>query len=167
MSGKTIINAVLFLAFFTAGIAAVALSVLALEIGTLYRDNLVLQKLEASNKHLMALDVQYAYQLEQIKKNPAILGRLKVLNLGEEPQDPQTAYPPARNDELIQAARNILTQKEVKKKDEPPVIPTWLVRACQPRARITLFLAGTALIITSMMFFSRTEEPTADQNPAS
>jgi|GEM_PF-1399063 len=165
MSGKTILNAVFFVIFFTVGIAAVALSILALEIGTMYRDEVILQRLEASNKRLQALDQQYAYQLEEIKRNPAVLARLRVLNLGEEPQDPETAYPPARSSELIQAARNILTQKEVKDKDEPPLIPFWLLRACRPRSRVALFLAGTALIVISMTFFGRPAEPPATPRP--
>jgi hypothetical protein len=165
VSGKTFTNGLLFVVFFTAGVAAVSLSVLAREIGTLYRDKAILHKIEESNKNLQSLDKQYAFQLDQIKKNPAILARLRVLNLGEEPQDPQTAYPPAKSDQLIQAARNILSQKEVKKKDEPPLVPAWVIRACQTRSRIALFMAGAALIIISMMFFGNTPDPTDNQTP--
>ena len=164
MSAKAFTNGLLFLVFFTAGIGAVSLSIMALEIGTFYRDNIVLGRLEESNKRLKALDEQYAYQLEQIKKNPAVLGRLKVLNLGQEPQDPQTAYPPASNAELIQAARDILSQREVRSKEQPPLVPGWLIRACQPRARIALFLAGTALIIIAMTCFNTREEPAGDHD---
>jgi hypothetical protein len=169
MTAKSFTNGLLFVVFFTVGVAAVTLSVLALEIGTLYRDKAVLQKLEASNKDLQSLDKQYAFQLEQIKKNPASLARLRVLNLGEEPEDPQTAYPPSKSDQLIQSARNIIqqSQKEVKQKDEPPLIPVWVIRACQRRSRVALFMTGAALIIVAMTFFSQAEEPQATQNPAS
>jgi hypothetical protein len=165
MLAKTLLNGLLFVVFFTAGIAAVSLSVLVVEVGTLYRDKATLQKIDNSNKALQKLDEQYAYQIEQIKKNPAVLARLKVLNLGEEPQDPQTAYPQASNDQLIQAARIILSQKEQPRKDEPPLIPNWLIRARSTQARLVLFVAGTALIIVSMTFFRRTEEPEAAQTP--
>jgi hypothetical protein len=168
MTAKSFMNGLFFVVFFTTGVAAVSLSVLAREIGTLYRDKALLQKLETSNKKLQSLDKQYAFQLDQIKKNPASLARLRVLNLGEEPQDPQTAYPPSKSDQLIQAARNIIqqSQKEVKKKDEPPLVPQWVIRTCQARSRIALFMAGAALIIVSMMFFSQAPDPANDQSPA-
>jgi hypothetical protein len=165
LSGKTIFNGLLFVVFFTAGMAAVSLAVLVLELGSLYRDKAVLSKIEAGNKVNQKLDDQYAYQIDQIKKNPAVLARLRVLNLGEEPQDPQTAYPQASNERLIQAARFILARKDEPKKDEAPLIPDWLVRASQTRARWALFLTGTALIITSMTFFSSREEHEEHESP--
>jgi hypothetical protein len=168
MSGKAITNGLLFVLFFTAGIAAVSLAALVPEIGTLYVYNVTLKKVETSHKNLQKLDEQYAYQIEQIKKNPAVLARLRVLNLGEEPRDPQTAYPPASNDQLIQAARLILSEKAIPKKPEPPLIPDWLIRARNTRARIALFLTGTALIIVAMTFFStRDDEPEPDKKPVS
>jgi hypothetical protein len=161
MSGKAIVNGLLFVIFFTAGIAAVSVAALVPEIGTLYVYNVTLKKIETSNKNLQKLDEQYAYQIDQIKKNPAVLARLRVLNLGEEPRDPQTAYPPASDDKLIQEARIILSEKAIPKREEA-VIPNWLIRARQTRGRIALFLTGTALIIVSMTFFStREDEPVA------
>ena len=166
MLAKAILNGLLFVLFFTAGIAAIALSALAPEIHNVYAGRVLLQRIEKSNKQLRAINDQYEYQLNQIKQNPAILARLRVLNLGIEPDEPDTAFPPAKSEQLIKAARDILKQEQETKEQVVADIPVWLRRVQEPRQRVALFIAGAALVIVSMIFFSTPRDASQDSRPA-
>jgi hypothetical protein len=77
-----------------------------------------------------------------------------------EPQDPNTVYPRATA-ELLAAARKVLDEDQKPPsaiEQAEPVMPRWLVRCRQRPNRITLFICGVVLILTSFVCFRPEKE---------
>ena len=141
----------LFVVFFSIGAAALSVSVLCDDLVRYYRNRQLLKADEASFNRLESLNADYYAVLEQVKKDPNLLKRIAPAMLGTEPDDEETIYPKATAEQLG-AARKVLTEDSDRQVNEP-MIPVWLARCSKPPQRITLFLAGTFLILISFMFF--------------
>jgi len=151
MQRQNILRTLLFVVFFSIGAAAVYLSIICDElIGLYYKRQLLEAKQEGTNR-LESLNADYAALLARLEKDPNLVKRIAPATLGTKPDDEEAIYPKATAEQL-NAARKVLVQ-DLNRQVNEPMIPVWLARCSKPPQRITLFLAGTSLILISFMFF--------------
>ena len=155
MHREGVFHSLVFVVFFGIGAVALGGSVLCEDLIRYCRDGNQVRESQRSIDRLTSLNKEYDTLLEQLDKNPELFQRIATPTLGKEPNDPETAYPKARAQELRVARQALLDQAA---RDQPtPDLPDWLVRCAEPRRRIALFVAGASLIIISMVCF--TPEP--------
>jgi hypothetical protein len=94
--------------------------------------------------------------LEQQEKDPNLVKRLAPAVLGAEPEDANAVYPRATPEELAKAHE---ASKDPNDQTEGPMLPNWLTRCSEPRRRITLFIAGSFLVLISFTCFTPTKQP--------
>jgi len=161
MQGQKIISAVLFVLFFGVGAAALSSSILCEDLAQYYQNKQLLRESEESLNQLRSLNTEYDILLEKWERDPnLVVRRIARATLGpegvSEPQDPNTVYPKATA-ELLAAARKAL-DKDKKTFRAEPVMPRWLERCRQRPNRITLFICGVVLILTSFVCFRPQKE---------
>jgi hypothetical protein len=144
-----------FVIFFGIGAVALGGSVLCEDLIRYCRDKNQIKESQKSIDRLGSLNKEYDALLDQLGKDPELLKRITAPTLGKEPNDPETAYPKTKAEELKIARQAVLDQSG---RDQPAFeVPQWLLRCAEPRHRIALFVAGASLIIISMVCF--TPEP--------
>jgi hypothetical protein len=155
MHREGVFHAFVFVVFFGMGAVALGGSVLCEDLIRYCRDRVQVSESQRSIDRLISLNKEYDTLLDQLDKDPQLIRRIETPTLGKEPNEPDTAYPKARAEELRVARQALLDQVA---QDQPaPDVPDWLVRCAEPRRRIALFVAGASLIIISMVCF--TPEP--------
>ena len=165
MQRRNFIRAILFVVFFGIGAAALSVSILCDDLVQYYRNRQLLREAHVSLERLKSLNTDYNILLERLEKDPNLIKRIARATFGAEPEDPNTVYPRATA-ELLAAARRILAEgpnqpsavearhsRSAALTGEPSVLPDWLSRCREPRARVTLFFSGVALILISFMCF--------------
>ena len=157
MQRRNVIRAILFIVFFGIGAAALSGSILCDDLVAYYRNRQLLKEAHVSLERLKSLNTDYNLLLEKLEKDPNLVKRIARATIGMEFEDPNTVYPRATA-ELLAAARRILAKgpnqpSAVGAVREPPVLPEWLSRCREPRARIMLFISGVVLILTSFTCF--------------
>ncbi len=156
MQIQRIIRALCFVVFFSVGAAAMCGSILCDEIVGYYNNRLLLAAAKETSRRLESLNTDYDILLQQLRDDPNLLDRIAPVTLGiETSEDSDTVYPAVRAEELA-AARRALTERTGELGAEQS--PEWLERASEPRKRISLFLAGTFLILISFAFFGSKEQ---------
>jgi len=157
---------VLFLVFFGIGTASLSASILCDDLLQYYRNRHLLKAAEQYLERLESLNTDYDLLLRQLEKDPNLVKRIAPAALGIEPEDANAIYPRATAEQLA-AARKALEEDQGNRQDEPcPTlggVPKWLSRCSEPRRRITLFLAGTGLILISLICFGPAKQ--AQQTP--
>ena len=152
----------LFTAFFLAGACAVVLSILATpELQNYYHSRVMLDQLHQQNEKIKDLTEQYVARIELVEAEPEILKRFSATTFGQKPQAPDTVFPEAGNEKLRTETEKILKAELEPKPIDP--IPAWLKRVLDPTLRTALFLAGTALILVTFIFFGTTRKRSADK----
>lgn len=136
---------------FSFGAAGLGLAVLADEFITTYHSRASLEQSEQSLAELERLIEDYEALTERMAEDPNLMRRVAAATLGSDPNDPNTAYPRARAQEL-EAARQAVEDIEQQQENS---LPHWLERISEPRRRAALFLSGTFLILLSFMLFAR------------
>ncbi len=149
----------MFVVFFSIGAASLGISILCDDLVQYYRNKRLLKVTQQSLIRLESLNEDYDALLEQLEKNPNLVKRLAPATLGTEPEDTNAVYPRATPEQLA-AARQALTQ-DPNDLSATPTLPHWLTRCSEPRRRITLFIAGSFLILISFTCFTP-----ARQSPA-
>ena len=147
---------VLFIVFFTIGIAAIAVSILVNDFNQYYIVKIQLHNTKITNEKIQKLIDGYGEMIKSIEADPHIVERLAPATLGVEPNTPETAFPKASRRELW-AARQALIAAAPPLPPEP-VLPEWLKRCSEPLLRKILFLAGSALILVSFTCFNIRKE---------
>jgi hypothetical protein len=138
--------------FFSVGLAAIAVSILADDLNEYYSIKVQLYNTQQTNEKLGKLIDGYGVMIKSIESDPHIVERLATVTLGVEPNAPQTAFPKANRQSLLAAQRALAAAAPAP--PPPPVPPTWLVRCTDPFLRKILFLAGAALILVSFTCFN-------------
>jgi len=133
MQGRNVIRMILFVVFFSIGAGSLGISIL-------------------------CVNADYDALLEQLEKDPNLIKRLAPAALGTEPEDANAVYPRATPEQLA-AARKALTQ-DPNDQSTVPTLPEWLTRCSEPRRRITLFVAGSVLILISFTCFTPVKQTT-------
>lgn len=148
-----VIRFVCFCIFFTIGAGTITFSILLEpELTTYYRNRQTLAQIEAENKKIEDLTQKYQMQIDLIRQEPNLLRRLERVTFGKALQTPEKQMPPVNPDKnLQQAAKSVLAEMETQ--PEPSPLPDWLQRCIQPNIRISLFLAGSGLVLITFLFF--------------
>lgn len=157
MQRRNFIRMILFVVFFSIGAASLGISILCDDLVQYYRNNRLLTVTKQSLNRLESLNDDYDALLEQLERDPNLVKRLAPAALGAKPEDPNAVYPRATPEQLA-AARKALAQ-EPNDQSEGPMMPNWLTRCSEPRRRITLFIAGSFLILISFTCFAPTKLP--------
>ena len=117
---------------------------------------------QQSLEKLESLNADYDALLEQLEEDPNLVKRLAPATLGTKPDDPNTVYPKA-TPEQIEAAKQALA-KDPNDLSDVPMLPNWLTRCSEPRRRISLFVAGSFLVLISFTCFSPNKQSEAKKN---
>jgi hypothetical protein len=151
-----ILRYILFCVFFAAGVAAMALAILADELHA-YCDSKILltQAIERDNPRIERLIADYTLQIENIQSDPNLLSRLRPLTLGQNLHAEDTAYPQA-SDEQLKAVEKLFA--ELHKPAPPPSLPQWIDRISEARNRQVMFFSGAGLILVAFVFFGAAKE---------
>ncbi len=150
----------LFAVFFAIGTAAVSISLLGDELLRYHQGKELLKKNELFLKRLEQINADYDALLKQLHEDPDTVKRLAPATLGIEPaDDKKAAYPKAKLEQLA-AARKALMEN-VATEDKMPEAQNWITRCSKWPAQITLFLAGSGLIIISLVYFGPTTGKTS------
>jgi len=157
MQRRNFIRMILFVVFFSIGAASLGISILCDDIVQLYRNKRLLNVTQQSLNRLESLNTDYDVLLEQLEKDPNLVKRLAPATLGTKPEDANAVYPKASPEQLA-AARKALAQ-DPNEQSEGPMLPNWLTRCSEPRRRITLFIAGSFLVLISFTCFAPTKQP--------
>jgi hypothetical protein len=152
MHRQDVLHILVFVVFFGIGAVALGGSVLCEDLIRYCRDKNAIRESQRSIERLNSLNKEYDALLEQLDKDPDLLKRIATPALGKEPNDPDTAYPRTKTQELQIARQALLDQSG----QDPPAseVPQWLLRCAEPRRRIALFVAGASLIIISLVCFT-------------
>ncbi|MHC5060428.1 MAG: hypothetical protein ACYTFK_05020 [Planctomycetota bacterium] len=151
-----LVRYVLFCLFFAVGAGAVALAVLADEVHNYYEGRSLLEKTLADNENIQFLTIEYEAQIDEIRKDPNIVARLRRVVLGLESSDEDTAFPTASQELLAEAGAAVLEDLQADKSARE--IPKWVKRISEPKVRRSLFLAGAGLVLVTFIFFGAPAE---------
>ena len=148
----------MFVIFFSIGAGSLGISILCDDLVQYYHNRQLLKVTQQSLDRLESLNADYDALLEQLEKDPNLIKRLAPAALGTEPEDANAVYPRATPEQLA-AARKALTQ-DPNDQSTVPTLPEWLTRCSEPRRRITLFVAGSVLILISFTCFTPVKQTT-------
>jgi len=160
MQGQNIIRTLLFIVFFGVGAASVGGSLLCDDLIRYYRNRQILRQAEELTDRLESLDADYEALLMKLEDDPNLIERLAPAALGADHNDPNTVYPRATAQQLIDAKKKLADAAE--QEPNQPQMPACLIRCSEPRLRISLFACGTALIILSFICFGPAKTPPQD-----
>ena len=146
-----IVRYILFCLFFAVGTGAVALAVLADEIRDYCEGRNLLAKTLADNEDIEFLTIEYAAQIDEIRDDPNILGRLERVTLGRQDGAEDTAFPRASEKLLSEAGKAVLADLRAGRPARK--IPKWVERVSEPNIRYSLFFAGAGLVLVTFIFF--------------
>ena len=142
----------LFVVFFSVGIATLALTILCEDLHRYYHNKAILKSTQKQLEQLKSLNEDYDILLSKLQDDPNLVRRLGPATLGIEPQQEDTIYPKAKAEQLA-AAKKALTRGV--EESEKPEIPGWLVHCSEPGRKTGLLVASGALIIISFACFNR------------
>jgi hypothetical protein len=151
MQGRNVIRMILFVIFFSIGAASLGISVLCDDLVQYYRNRQMLKVTRQSLNRLEALNTDYDVLLEQLEKDPNLVKRLAPATLGTEPEDANAVYPRVTAEQL--AIVHQALEQDPNDLSAGLMLPEWLTRCSEPRRRITLFIAGSVLILISFTCF--------------
>jgi hypothetical protein len=152
MQRLNVIRTILFVIFFSIGAASLGVSILCDDLVQYYRNRQLLRVTQQSVNRLKLLNTDYDILLEQLKKDPNLVKRLAPATLGTEPEDANAVYPRATPEQLAAAHKALMEYQ--KDQSDAAMLPEWLTRCSEPRRRMTLFVAGSVLILISFTCFT-------------
>ncbi len=159
MQGRNVIQTILFVIFFSIGAASLGVSILCDDLVQYYRNRQLLRVTQQSVDRLKSLNTDYDILLEQLEKDPNLIKRLAPATLGTEPEDANAVYPRATPEQLAPAHKALM--EDQKDQSDAAMLPEWLTRCSEPRRRMTLFVAGSVLILISFTCFAPVKQTPA------
>jgi len=161
---QKLLHTCMFVAFFTAGAAALGLSVLVDDLLHYYHNKQLLEKAQQDLNKLENLNADYDALLARLHNDPNIVYRLAPATLGVEPEpNENVVYPRVRAEELA-AARKALTEQA--DQQTRCALPQWLERCARPPRRLALFIAGASLVLLSFVFFGPADATQVNDSPS-
>lgn len=162
MQGRNVIRAILFVLFFSIGVGSLSISILCDEMVQYYRNAELVAAAEELLAKLESLNADYDAVIEMLQSDPNDPNSVKHLarvTLGPEHRDPNTVYPRATADQLAAARRVLAAHSDEQTPGEAgSSMPRWLNRASEPRRKLTLFICGVVLILSSLVCFGRRKD---------
>ena len=148
---QSTIRRVLFGAFFVAGATVACLAALAGDLMVYYTSKQQLVSAQRRVELLEQLNADYEALLDQVRQDPNLVKRTAPAVLGTRPQEPNTAHPAARPEELLAAQQTLFVAEQPR--EEPLAVPDWVVRCNRPGYRWALFLSGAGLVAVAFVCF--------------
>lgn len=148
---------ILFCVFFSAGTGAIVLSILVSEVNDYYANKDALIRSDLGNKKLHKLNKEYDIQLEMASRDPNIITRLERVTLGHEPESEGTIYPTATKQAIAEAEAVIASGNPDQQQDNP--LKKIIDRCMEKRIRLSLFIAGSGLVLLTFLFFGAKRPP--------
>lgn len=141
-----------FCVFFFAGSGAMVVSIIAEpELVNYYRSRGMLIQIQQQIEKIKLLNSQYDSQIHLLESEPQLLERFTSVTFGRKPAAPDTLFPQVQNQELKSETEKVFQRLNAPVIQEP--VPDWLRHILEPRIRRGLFLSGSALVLTSFIFF--------------
>jgi hypothetical protein len=140
-----------FIAFFSIGLATIAISALVPDFNRYYTIKIQLDFTEKLNEQVQKNIEDNQEMIERIHADPNAAMRLAVVTLGYEPNAPQTAFPKPDRRTMAEAQKAVETAVPTQIQAEQ--MPVWLARLQNQRMRLYLFLAGSGLVLVSFTCF--------------
>jgi cell division protein FtsL len=162
MQRRDILRTLLFVCFFSIGVAALSGSILCDELLRHYTNRQLLREAEETLSRLESLNTDYGLLLQQLEEDPNLVKRIAPATLGVQDADGNAVYPRASAEQLT-AARKALTEGANPPAAGEPAVPGWIVRCNRPTQRVVLFLAGGSLVLISFVCFGTTKEKSQRQ----
>jgi hypothetical protein len=160
MQRRNFIRMFFFVVFFSIGAASFAISILCDDLVKYYRSRNELAVRQQAVDKLKSYNADYDVLLEKLQDDPnLVVERLAPAVLGTKHEDPNVVYPRA-TPEQIAAAREALAL-DPNNLPETLKLPNWLVRCSEPRRRISLFVAGSFLVLISFTCFTPVKQSKA------
>ena len=150
---NTVFRNILFVVFFCAGIAAMAVAILAGEILEYYEGQIKIYRIEQANHAIRQLDEKTVRLIEQIEDDPEILKRLVPIKTGQDVNEPGAILPKVSEAEL-EKAMQALKEMKAQQGDIEPVVPGWVMRINGQLSRYIILIAGAALVLVSFSCFN-------------
>ncbi len=152
MKKEDIQQILLFTVFFAIGTAAVSIALLGGELLRYHQGKELLKKNELFLHRLEQINADYDALLKQLREDPDTVKRLAPATLGIEPaDDKKAAYPKAKLEQLAAARKALMETAGLE--TAVPTENNWITRCSKWSSRIVLFLAGSGLIIISLVYF--------------
>jgi hypothetical protein len=148
---QNIVRVLSFMLLFGVGAGTLGLWALCDDLVIYYQNKQLLATAEYQLETLRSLNADYDVLLGRLENDPNLLKRIAMITLGTRYEDPNTAYPMARPEQVM-VARQALVEKS-RSGPNIPAIPSWLVRCSRHNLRKLLFGAGGVLIIISFVCF--------------
>jgi hypothetical protein len=148
---QSTIRKVLFAVFFTVGATVACLAALAGDLMEYYSSKQQLVWTQRRVELLEQLNADYEALLDQVHQDPNLVKRTAPAILGTWPQEPNTAHPAARPEELLAAQQTLFVAEQPR--EERPAVPEWVVRCNRPAYRWALFLSGAGLVAVAFICF--------------
>ena len=158
MQRRNFIRLILFVVFFSVGAASLGISILCDDLVQYYRNKRQLTVEQQSINRIKSWIADYDVAIEQLEDDPNRVRRLAPATLGTKPEDANAVYPRATQEELAKAHQT--SPQDPNEQSESPMLPNWLTRCSEPRRRITLFIAGSFLVLISFTCFTPAKQPT-------
>ena len=150
-----VIRVIAFFITFGVGAGTLTLSVLCDDLMAFFSNKQILA-LEQSKLASVQEKVEvYDALLINMEKDPDVVHRIAPAVLGLESDDPNTAYPLTGIQELAVATQMLQKDNEAPHAQMPP----WLVRCCEYRRRLALFLLGGVLVLIAFACFGLVRPP--------
>jgi hypothetical protein len=169
MRGQVILRIVAFVIFFGIGAAALSGSILFEDLRRYCENKKLLRSAQQSLQELASLNDDYDALLKELRQDPNLLQRIAPVALGVRQQDSNTVYP-SLTPEQLDAARKALTEGS-REAPADSLLNRLLERLNRPWRRTMLSIAGSALILISVVWFGagkkgipRAPGPTHDQS---
>lgn len=154
---QSFIRVIAFFITFGVGAGTLTLSVLCEDLTRFFANKQLLahekQKLASLEEKVQVYDAL----LVNMEKDPDVMDRIAPAVLGLESDDPNTAYPFTGVQELAVAKQMLQKDENASMSQMPP----WLVRCCERRRRLALFLLGGVLVLIAFACFGLVRLPEA------
>jgi hypothetical protein len=152
MQKQNIIRTFLFAVFFSAGAAALGVSILVDDLLQYYHNKQLLETAQKNLQRLDSLNIDYDALLQRLKFDAGFVKHIAPAVVGSKPADTNAIYPQATAEQL--AAAQELLSEDLARQDTQPTVPKWLGRCSNPVRRTVLFIAGASLILISFVSFN-------------
>lgn len=148
---QNFIHVILFVVFFGIGATSLSSSILCDDLIQYYQNKQLLKMAQESLERLKSLNEDYDVLLSQLESDPNLVKRIASATFGVEGEDQNTVNPKVTPSQLAAAKKAL--KEEPNRPAANLVFPRLLSRCCKPHPRAVLFIIGSALIITSFVFF--------------
>jgi hypothetical protein len=147
-AGRTVV----FVVYFTVGVAALAMSLLADELAERHLILQLWQRTERMNEKMACACRDYEEVVGRMQTEPNVIARLVRVTLGPRTEQDEQVVQPMSSERHLDVAEQVVSEM-FPQRDELEELPGWLSRCSSLAGRGALFAAGAGLILVSFACF--------------